>query len=57
MNVYTDPNVPTLPPSITSEQVKQYGSALLKGDPDEGNIIKQSIKGVVEGILPHKEKE
>ncbi len=56
MNVYTDPNVPTLPPSITVEQAKLYSSALLKGDPDEGNIITQSIKGVVEGILPHKDK-
>ncbi len=55
MNVYTDPNVPTLPPHITIEQAKKYSSALLKGDPEEGNIIKQSIKGVVEGILPHKE--
>lgn len=51
---YTDANVPTLPPHISFEQAKQYTSALLKGDPDEAGIIKQSIKGVVEGILPHK---
>jgi hypothetical protein len=29
-------------------------SALLKGDPDEVNIIKQSIKGLAKGILPQK---
>lgn len=51
---YTDPNVPTLPPHISFEQAKHYTSALLKGDSEEGGIIKQSIKGVVEGILPHK---
>lgn len=55
MNVYTDPNVPTLPPHITVEQAKKYTSALLKGDPEEGNIVVQSIKGVVQGVLPHKE--
>lgn len=51
---YTSGDVPTLPPHISMEQAKNYTSALLKGDPDEGNIIKESIKGVVEGILPHK---
>ncbi len=24
------------------------------GDPDEGGIIKQSMKSVLEGMLPHK---
>ena len=51
---YTSGDVPTLPPHISMEQAKHYTSALLKGDPDEGNIIKESIKGVVEGMLPHK---
>ncbi len=55
MNVYTDPNVPTLPPHITVEQAQKYTSALLKGDPEEGNIVVQSIKGVVQSVLPHKE--
>lgn len=51
---YTSGDVPTLPPHISMEQAKHYTSALLKGDPEEGNIIKESIKGVVEGMLPHK---
>ncbi|MHB8598403.1 MAG: thiamine pyrophosphate-requiring protein [Ktedonobacteraceae bacterium] len=54
LDVYTDPNVPTLPPHITFEQAKMYSTALLKGDPEEGGIIKESVKSVVEGILPHK---
>ena len=51
---YTSGDVPTLPPHITLEQAKNYMSALLKGDPDEVNIIKQSIKGLAKGILPQK---
>jgi pyruvate dehydrogenase (quinone) len=54
IDVYTDPNVPTLPPHITFEQAKNYGTALLHMDPDEEGIIKESVKSVVEGILPHK---
>jgi pyruvate dehydrogenase (quinone) len=54
MNVYTDPNVETLPPHITPEQAREFGSALLKGDPDQGGVIKQSVKGVIDGLLPHK---
>jgi pyruvate dehydrogenase (quinone) len=51
---YTSGKVSTLPPHISMEQAKNYMSALLKGDPEEGGIIKESIKGVVEGILPHR---
>ncbi len=30
IDVYTDPNVPTIPPHITFEQAKNFGTALLK---------------------------
>jgi pyruvate dehydrogenase (quinone) len=52
IDVYTDPNVPTLPPHISFEQAKNYSTALLRMDPDEGGIIKESVKSLVEGILP-----
>ncbi len=55
IDVYTDPNVPTLPPHITFEQAKNYSTALLKMDPDEAGIIKESVKEVVAGILPHRD--
>ncbi|GAC1391119.1 MAG: thiamine pyrophosphate-requiring protein [Ktedonobacteraceae bacterium] len=55
LDIYTDPNVPTLPPYITFKEAKNFSTALLKGDPEEGSIIVESIKGVVEGILPHKD--
>jgi pyruvate dehydrogenase (quinone) len=54
LDVYTDPNVPTIPPHITFKDAKMYSTALLKGDPEEGSIIKESVKSVVEGILPHR---
>ena len=50
----TDPDVPTLPPHITLEQAKNFTASLLKGDPNEGGIFKQAVKGMVDSILPHK---
>jgi pyruvate dehydrogenase (quinone) len=49
----TDPDVPTLPPHITLKQAKNFATALVKGDPDEGGIVRQAVKGMVEGLLPH----
>ncbi len=54
LDVYTDPDITTIPPHITFKEAKMYSTALLKGDPEEGGIIKESLKSVVEGILPHK---
>ena len=48
-----DPDVSQLPPHITLEQAHHLFSALRKGDPDEGGVIKESIKSVLAGLLPH----
>ena len=53
IDVITDPNVPTIPPHITFTEMKKYAETLLKGDPNEAGIIKQTFKDVVENILPH----
>nr|WP_276320228.1 thiamine pyrophosphate-dependent enzyme [Corallococcus coralloides] len=51
---YTDPDVPPLPPHITVEQAKMFASSVVKGDADAGGFLKQSMKEVVETLLPHK---
>jgi pyruvate dehydrogenase (quinone) len=40
----TDPEVPPLPPHITLEQAKALSSALISGDPNAGQIVKQSFR-------------
>jgi pyruvate dehydrogenase (quinone) len=47
MDVYTDPNVPPLPPHITFTQARQYLSAILHGDPDATGVFKASIKEIL----------
>ncbi|WP_439883299.1 thiamine pyrophosphate-requiring protein [Pontibacter sp. MBLB2868] len=53
LEVHTDPNVPTLPPHITFEQTVKFSKMLIKGDPHEIGIIKQTFKDLVEEVLPH----
>jgi pyruvate dehydrogenase (quinone) len=48
----TDPEVPPLPPHITIEQAKALSSALLSGDPNSGQIVRQSFKQKVQEFLP-----
>jgi pyruvate dehydrogenase (quinone) len=51
---FVDPDVPLLPPHISFEQAKHYAQALMKGDVNSGGILKQSLKGMVDTLLPHK---
>lgn len=53
---YTDPNVTMFPPHISFEQAKHFMATLVKGDPDEANIIGASVKSLLAGVLPHRGK-
>jgi pyruvate dehydrogenase (quinone) len=44
LEAITDPEVPPLPPHITIEQAKALTSALLAGDPNAGQIVRQSFR-------------
>lgn len=46
LNVYTDPNVPPLPAHISFEQAKGFFTSLLKGDPAQASVIRNSIRAV-----------
>ncbi len=53
LEAYTDPDVPPLPPHISLKNAMAFMSTLLKGDPNELGIIKQSFKELAEEYLPH----
>ena len=44
LEMVSDPNVPPLPPHITTKQAKAYLEALIKGDADALEIVKASAK-------------
>ncbi|MFF4364979.1 thiamine pyrophosphate-requiring protein [Streptomyces sp. NPDC001594] len=48
----TDPAVPPIPPHATWEQIKDSASALLHGDSDRGNVVRQGLKAKVQDFLP-----
>ena len=51
LEVKTDPEVPPLPPHITLDQAKKFTSMLVKGDPDEGGVIKGAVKQVLSNVF------
>jgi pyruvate dehydrogenase (quinone) len=52
IEVMADPNVPPIPPHISSKQAKAYVEALLKGDADAFGIVKASAKEVWASLVP-----
>lgn len=54
LEAVTDPSVPMMPPHISFEQMKAFTSALISGDSDAGDIIKQTYKEVVDEYFPGK---
>jgi pyruvate dehydrogenase (quinone) len=53
IDAHVDPTVAQLPPHITFEEAHNYMSAMMKGDPQEVSVIKESIKSIVAGVMPH----
>jgi pyruvate dehydrogenase (quinone) len=51
IDALVDPAVPPLPPHLTKDQVKNYLTALAKGDPQAGDVILQSFKETLAGRL------
>jgi pyruvate dehydrogenase (quinone) len=47
-----DPEVAALPPHITLEQAKAFASAVLGGDPNSRQLITQSLRQKIAGVLP-----
>ena len=46
VDALTDPSVPPLPPHIDLSQAASYARAMLKGDPDAWQTVRQSMKDV-----------
>jgi pyruvate dehydrogenase (quinone) len=54
IEAHTDPEVPPLPPHITFDQAKAYAQAIVKGDSGGWDMVKQSVKQMMESYLPHR---
>lgn len=54
LDVFTDPDVPPIPPHATFEQVKDTAKAVLSGDEDALGVIRTGIKQKVQELLPKR---
>ena len=54
LDVYTDPNMPPIPPHATWDQFKAATTAVLAGDEDRVGFVKTGLKTKVQEFLPHK---
>jgi pyruvate dehydrogenase (quinone) len=54
MDVYTDPDMPPIPPHATWDQFKSATTAVLSGDEDSVGFVKVGLKTKAQEFLPHK---
>lgn len=53
IDAVVDPDVPIAPPHISFDQMVKFSKAMLKHDPNEGGVIKQTFKDIMEAITHH----
>ncbi len=54
LDVYTDPDMPPIPPHATWEQFKATTAAVLAGDENRVGFVKEGLKTKAQEFLPHK---
>lgn len=54
LDVFTDPDMPPIPPHATWEQFKSATAAVLSGDEDRVGFVKVGLKTKMQEFLPHK---
>ena len=52
LEAMVDPDVPPLPPHVSFEQAKNLAAALVKGDPDRGDVFEKSLRAKLVELLP-----
>lgn len=53
LDVHTDPNMPPIPPHATFEQAKATAAAVLGGDENRWDFIKEGVKTKAQEFMPH----
>ncbi len=54
LDVFTDPDMPPIPPHAEWEQAKAMAKAVLKGDDDRWGFIVEGVKTKAQEFMPHK---
>ncbi|HWE24997.1 MAG TPA: thiamine pyrophosphate-requiring protein [Myxococcales bacterium] len=51
-----DPEFPMMPPHVTLKEATAYAKSVLKGDPNAGSMIKETVKTAIASVLKKGEK-
>lgn len=54
LDVHTDPNMPPIPPHATRDQFKAASAAVLGGDEDRWDFLKEGIAAKAREFLPYQ---
>lgn len=54
LDVFTDPNMPPIPPHAQWDQAKAAATAVLKGDEDRWGFIVEGVKTKAQEFMPHR---
>src|SRR4051794_36129108 len=54
LDVHCDANVPRIPPHASFEQMKDAAEAMLKGDENRWDVIKEGIRTKAQEFIPHR---
>jgi pyruvate dehydrogenase (quinone) len=54
IDAITDPSVPPLPPHVEFEEAKSFMKAVLSGDPDAKQMVKQAFLGKLQEVAPRR---
>jgi pyruvate dehydrogenase (quinone) len=52
LEAVVDPDVPPLPPHVSAAQAVNLAEALVKGDPDRGDVLQKSLREKLGELLP-----
>jgi pyruvate dehydrogenase (quinone) len=52
LEVVVDPEIPPLPPHVTTMQAKKMAHAMVKGDPERVGVMEKSLRQKLEEFLP-----
>ena len=53
----TDPEFPMIPPHLTLKEAKALAEAVMKGDPDAGHMVGETVKTALAGAFKKAEGE
>jgi pyruvate dehydrogenase (quinone) len=56
LDIHTDPNMPPIPPHANWEQFTALTKAVLEGDEDSWDFIKEGLKTKAQEFVPHRDR-